>query len=411
MMRVMDVTFVANDTRGGIEPYLALATEAAARGHAVRAVAPPDYADQFTALGAAFRPLLGAERAAITARGGTVRFREMGGLVAELTRAWARDAATFAAGTDIVVAGIGGLSVARPVAERLGVPLLRAHLQPLEAPSGVYPGPLLPRLDFHPLARRLSHRITAGGVQVLTRASERAARDELGLSGRPTSSLPLIIYGFSSAVIPVASDARTRRIATGYWTMPATETTPAKLEKFLDGDHPVVAIGFGSMHGEDSDALRNVVLDASRQVGARTVLISGWGALNASASDGEDVLTIDSVAHSLLFPRVSATVHHGGAGTTGAAFAAGVPTVVVPFLADQPFWASRAHQLGVAPPPIPRRALTSDALATALHIALHDTAMNSRAYELGCVLAKETGARTAIDHVEIALQNDQTSAR
>ena len=36
---------------------------------------------------------------------------------------------------------------------------------------------------------------------------------------------------------------------------------------------------------------------------------------------------------------MAAIVHHGGAGTTAAALRAGVPSLVIPFMADQPFWA------------------------------------------------------------------------
>jgi vancomycin aglycone glucosyltransferase len=48
-----------------------------------------------------------------------------------------------------------------------------------------------------------------------------------------------------------------------------------------------------------------------------------------------------------LFTRVAAVVHHGGAGTTTTAARAGVPQVVVPQIADQPYWASRVAALGI----------------------------------------------------------------
>ena len=44
---------------------------------------------------------------------------------------------------------------------------------------------------------------------------------------------------------------------------------------------------------------------------------------------------------------VSAVVHHGGAGTTAAGLCAGIPTIVSPFLADQPYWGERVYALGV----------------------------------------------------------------
>ncbi|WP_336625006.1 MULTISPECIES: glycosyltransferase [unclassified Microbacterium] len=235
----------------------------------------------------------------------------------------------------------------------------------------------------------------------MTQAPEHAARDELGVKGTG-SVLPEIIYGFSPAVIPVASDPRTERTATGYWTLPTPDVRLPELEAFLAGGRPVVSVGFGSMHGHDPDALREVVVGAARRVGVAVVLISGWGALTPGDSADPDVFTIDSVPHSWLFPRVAATVHHGGAGTTGAALAAGVPTIVVPFGADQPFWARRAHELGVSPAPIARTRLTADRLAEAMDTALTNARMEQCASELATVFGEEAGTPTALDIIESA---------
>jgi hypothetical protein len=48
-----------------------------------------------------------------------------------------------------------------------------------------------------------------------------------------------------------------------------------------------------------------------------------------------------------LFGRVAAVVHHGRAGITTTAARAGAPQVVVPQVADQPYWAGRVAALGV----------------------------------------------------------------
>lgn len=402
----MDITFIANDTRGGVEPYIALAREAASRGHRVSAAAPPDYEDQFVAAGVQFAPLRGADREAITAAGGRVSMREMGRLVSVLAEDWARDTAELARGSQVIVSGIGGMGLARPVAASIGAPVLRAHLQPLEAPSTAHPGPLAPGLDrWGPIGRRMSHSITAAGTGLLLRAPERAARTALGVAGSPVVVLPEIVYGFSGAVVPVRSDARTRRLATGYWTLSSNGSTPdASLSEFLATPGPVVSIGFGSMHTNDAPALRGIVDEAVRRVGVRAVLLTGWGALGGGTDSDERVFSAPSVPHDWLFPRMSANVHHGGAGTTGAAIGAGVPTVVVPFGADQPFWAQRAHRLGVAPNPIPRRKLTAASLAGALEQALSDADMVARAREMGALLGQETGVRTAVDQIESAVE-------
>jgi vancomycin aglycone glucosyltransferase len=66
---------------------------------------------------------------------------------------------------------------------------------------------------------------------------------------------------------------------------------------------------------------------------------------------------------------VAAVVHHGGAGTTTTAALAGVPQVVVPRIADQPYWAARVAELGIGTAhddPTP----TVDSLSAALRTVL-----------------------------------------
>jgi UDP:flavonoid glycosyltransferase YjiC (YdhE family) len=99
---------------------------------------------------------------------------------------------------------------------------------------------------------------------------------------------------------------------------------------------------------------------------------------------------------------MAAVVHHGGAGTTGAALRGGAPSIVVPFSFDQPFWADRVAALGVGPRPISRRRITAPALAAAISAAVTDEAMRARAFSLGVALRAEDGAGTAVAIIERA---------
>ena len=92
-------------------------------------------------------------------------------------------------------------------------------------------------------------------------------------------------------------------------------------------------------------------------------------------------------------------MHHGGAGTTGAGLRAGVPNILIPFTADQPFWASRVQKLGAGPAPIPLRKLTARRLAAAIDQALHDTGMRSRCRTLGEKVQAEDGVTRAVELV------------
>jgi sterol 3beta-glucosyltransferase len=90
-------------------------------------------------------------------------------------------------------------------------------------------------------------------------------------------------------------------------------------------------------------------------------------------------------------------VHHGGAGTTGAGLRAGIPTIIVPYFADQPFWGDRLFRLGVGPQAIPRKKLSVERLAQAINIALNDKGMQSRAAAIGERIRAEDGTSRAVD--------------
>ena len=95
---------------------------------------------------------------------------------------------------------------------------------------------------------------------------------------------------------------------------------------------------------------------------------------------------------------MSAAVHHGGAGTTAAAVRAGIPSVIVPFFGDQPFWANRLNRKGVAPPALERKSLTSAALASALS-ATQRPAMIQAAAALGRAVRAEDSIGEALRHL------------
>ncbi|HYE00865.1 MAG TPA: glycosyltransferase, partial [Alphaproteobacteria bacterium] len=78
------------------------------------------------------------------------------------------------------------------------------------------------------------------------------------------------------------------------------------------------------------------------------------------------------------------------------------PSVVVPFLGDQPFWADRLHRLGAAPPAVPRRRLTAEALAAAIRAA-EAPAMRDRAAALGAAVRAEDGIGHAVRALERAV--------
>jgi sterol 3beta-glucosyltransferase len=411
----MRIAVVCNDTRGGVQPYVALALGLREAGHEVRAVAPSDLAPLFSQFGFQTAALSGSIEAVLRGSGGVAErgmlatMRYAATEMPQRMRDWTQHTLQACEGVQLMTGGVGGMVIGLSVAEKLGVPFVQTHLQPVSAPTSAYPGVLMPWLPnwLGPTARRLSHHLSEQVVWApFQRAMASARSDVLGLRGRATASdgQP-VLYGISPHVLPmsltaagsVSSATNVQRHATGYWFLPEATSTvpPADLVAFLKRPGPVVSVGFGSMASKDPQAVAQLVVGAARDAGVRVVLLSGWGGLHALQDDA-DVYSISDVPHDWLFSRVAAIVHHGGAGTTAAAFRAGVPAVVVPFTMDQPFWALRVAQLGAGPKPIARRRLTRQRLADALRQAVTDEGMRTRAAQLGRLIRAEDGVHNAV---------------
>jgi sterol 3beta-glucosyltransferase len=105
------------------------------------------------------------------------------------------------------------------------------------------------------------------------------------------------------------------------------------------------------------------------------------------------------VPHDWLLPHCSMIIHHGGAGTTSAGLRAGLPNVVVPFMADQPFWGRRVHAIGAGPKPILVKNLSVEGLTQAIAEAESDV-LRKRAQAIGQKIRGEDGVTNAVHMIE-----------
>jgi len=170
------------------------------------------------------------------------------------------------------------------------------------------------------------------------------------------------------------------------------------LVDFLQSGPPPVYVGFGSMSNRNPEEVTEIVLKALERCKQRGILLTGWGGL-VKTDLPEHVYPIGSIPFDWLFPQMTAVVHHGGAGTTASGLRAGIPTIIVPFFADQPFWGERVFRLGAGPKPIPRRQLTVERLAKAINTILGDPGMRKRAETIGERIRAEDGLAAAVDAI------------
>jgi sterol 3beta-glucosyltransferase len=416
----VNATVLAIGSRGDVQPYVALAEGLSHAGHAVRFVTTTDFEGlarghglDVTQVPFSVQDALAERSAQRAVEGGGHRasFTAFARIARNGARALAASALAAADGADVVIGGLSALAVGRGLETRTGVPFLPALNVPVDATSA-WPGALFPNLRFGPpgASNRWSHRLTRLALALTLRGGGDAALvDVLGVGPLPRwgvldhllpASRPVLV-GISPAILPAPADWPASRHVVGTWFLdaPGAWRPDSALEAFLAAGPVPVYVGFGSMGSEDPAAIARLVLDAVAAAGVRAIVHRGWARLLTSEPP-VTVHFVESVPHTWLLPRVSAAVHHGGAGTTAASLRAGVPTVIVPFHGDQFFWARRVQDLGTGPTPITRRRLTVERLAAALVAATSDSEMRRNAAALGERIQAEEGVAEAVRWIE-----------
>ncbi len=392
----MRLLLVTAGTRGDVDPFAVLARRALRAGHEVRLVVPDnsgvdtsgidvaslgvDYSqwiqDQGVSLGAALRSYRSVVRPA-------------------MRRVMTESAiAALDYSPDVLVAHPKILS-APLVAEALGIPFVWVEMVPVLTPTRAFPAAGTISRNLGPL-NRFTYRAVAGGSAMFRRELAEVAK-LVGNRGRRLPPPAATLMPISPAILQRPPDWPATVHLTGPWRPPATGVLPDHVAEFMAGGDFVYA-GFGSMAAGDPVARAREVVGGIRSAGARSLISAGLGGLSVPTDVlGEDVLVTDSVAHDLVLPLARAAVHHGGIGTVQAALAAGTVSVIVPFIADQPFWGARVHERGLGPPPMRQRALTSGRLVAALSQAGEYRPAVQR---VARAMAVEDGPAAALDILE-----------
>ncbi len=404
------IVLLTYGTRGDVEPFLALAGGLLREGFRVRLAGPARYESLAASRGVEYAGLVGDPQAiavGLSQRAGLngIRmFRFMSSYLYPLAYSVFQQCIEAAGDASAIVHSFLMTYAGHHIAADLGIPDISAQFFPAFWPTAKYPAPVFPDWRLGPAYRRLTHHVVTQafrwGSRVMYWRLRRAHPDlprlnEWSLDPSGRTRLPLLM-AYSRHVLPPPEACPEARV-TGYWFLdhPDDLAPPIGLRQFLDSGPPPVFIGFGSMTTTRQQQVLRACLQAVEMSGVRAVL--SLDGLSRSQDDlPRSVLPIGDVPHSWTFPRMAAIVHHGGAGTTGNALRAGLPSVVVPFTADQAFWGRRVALLGAGPPPIGVGELRAENLAQALRQALTDPAMRARAADLGERIRLERGVEQAV---------------
>lgn len=282
-------------------------------------------------------------------------------------------AAQYEPGDTVLLSGSLGLA-GRLAHEALGVPFITVHLQPMSQPSvealPAYPT-MTPRAWWPRWWRRtflwigervIMDRLLAGPVNRL--------RADLGL---PTITRifgswrmsPQLILGLFPEWYGSAPDWPSHFRHAGFVRYDQGEALEldAPLKTFLDAGPAPVVVSFGSAMRVGRPYFEAAVT-AIQRLGLRGLILAKSG--DQIPTDLPPTMAhADYAPFSLVFPRASTIVHHGGIGTSAQAMTAGVPQLVMPLAFDQHDNAARLGRLGVARAIDPKR-FTPDRVAEAL---------------------------------------------
>jgi len=194
----------------------------------------------------------------------------------------------------------------------------------------------------------------------------------------------------------------------GFWFLDLTssfnprEKVPALVD-FLEAGPKPFYIGFGSIVVENPKKLSKLVIQAIENARSpdgqpvRAIVHQGWARLGEGLETSENIFLLDKpVPHDWLFPLCSSCCHHGGAGTMAAGLRVGLPTIVVPFFGDQPFWGNVVAAKGVGPDPIFNTEISHKKLKEAIEFCYKPEVVGA-AEALGKLLMNEDGVGSGCD--------------
>jgi sterol 3beta-glucosyltransferase len=408
----MKITILTYGSRGDIQPFLPLSLGLMESGHSVILAAPLRFQNLIEGYRITYAPLAGdpeelSRRLNNSGYNPIKLMRELidhainiGAEVLRQTEEACKDA-------DLIIHTFTHAVGAHTLAREKNIPDLHIQTFPIFTPTGDYPNVSLPDLGIRAL-NRLSHTLSAQITWWTSRSGFEQVRRKAGLPKRklfwpfrdnPPRLRTPILNAWSPVILPPSSDWSPRVHTTGYYFFPFDESykPPDVLDSFLKAGKPPVCISFGSMVNKDAERIDGIVGQALKQTKQRGIILSGWGGVKDRSA--EDLLYLDAAPHDWLLPRCNMIIHHGGAGTTSAGLRAGIPNIVVPFMADQPFWGRRVHAIGAGPKSILVKKLSVQALTQAILEAESD-AIRECAQVIGQEIRGEEGVKNAVTWIE-----------
>jgi rhamnosyltransferase subunit B len=403
---------------GDLHPQIAIALELQRRGHEIVFLTHQKYQAKIAALGLDFRqirPDLPREDEPET----VAKMMDLKTGSKYILKEWVlpslrdtyQDLLAASSGADFIVTG-EITYVAPMVAEKLGIPWSTSTLQPAAFFSAYDPSviPLLPFAAQLPkLGRRFNH-----AINQLVKASTKSwaepihqLRQELQLppiAGNPLidnkCSPYLVLALFSAKFAQLQPDWPTNTIVTGFTFYDQDlerNSLTSEIQQFLAAGAPPIVFTLGTAAVRAPGSFYQESMQAAQELKQRAILLIGKNPPPADLPT--DIIAVDYIPYSQIFPHASVIVHQGGIGTTAQALRSGRPTLITPYANDQPDNAARAAKLGTSRT-VPRAQYTASRVAQELQILFDNPQYAATAASVGQVIQAENGVAVACEAIE-----------
>ena len=407
----MRIAFLTLGTRGDVQPYLALAKELVRQGHSAVVCTSESFRDLIEAASVEYRrAALDLMHLSSTEEGRRVlespwkNLRLAWKMTHEIIRPGYRktfdDFYEAACGCDMIVYHPKAFAVP-DIAMHLNIPCISMPPIPTTYPItefsclAVFGG-----RNFGARINRLSYALNAKAEHTYIKEINDFKVRTLGLGKRSAGQYTYhmdeekipIVYPVSKYLFEDVSSWNGHVQLPGFFFLQSRETLPEEAADFLANGAKPIVVAFGSMPLKHPARFMEILSGALNRTGSRAIIVSGNTGIRPSGS--APILVIKQAPYTELFRRAKAVVHHGGAGTTAAAIAGGVPQFIMPFAVDQPFWAARVYRRGISPPPAAESSLTEETLAK-IFLSFDDAALIERAALLGERINAEKGTENA----------------
>lgn len=419
----MNITILTFGSRGDVQPFLPLSLGLMSRGHNVILAAPARFKLLVEEHGISFFSLAGdpeeLSRRLNDAGYNFVKLvKELMSHAVDIGAEMMRQTDEACRDADLIIHTFAHAVGAHTLAREKNIPDIHIQTFPMFTPTGDYPNISLPNLGFRFL-NRLTHTASLKITELTAFLGFEQVRRRAGLPKRkiyspfkdsPPRLRTPILCAWSPSLIPPSSDWSPRVHVAGYYFFPYNNSyvPPNELKEFLEAGKPPVCVSFGSMVNKNAEKVDEIIRKALKRTNNRGIILSGWGSMKRESTS--DLLYLESAPHDWLLPKCKMLMHHGGAGTASAALRAGIPQIVVPFMADQPFWGSRVHAIGVALKPIRVNQLSGEKMVRAI-AAAESNAILERAQATGQRVRGEDGVGEAVRLVESYAAEFQKSPR